>query len=62
MKHRKTKRGKKTAWTLNDTDWDQIKNVFPVKTIGSQGGRLPVAMRRRQTCLGPFCAGESIVG
>ena len=24
MTHRKTKRGKKSAWTLNDTDWSKI--------------------------------------
>ena len=39
MKHRKTKRGKKSAWTLKESDWERIKQVFPVKTVGPKGGQ-----------------------
>ena len=46
MKHRKTKRGKKVAWQLDDKDWDCIKDVFPVQIIVPQGGR-PQANNRR---------------
>ena len=46
MKHRKTKRGKKVAWQLDDKDWDRIKDVFPVQTVGPKGGR-PQANNRR---------------
>ena len=42
MKHRKTKRGKKSAWTLKESDWERIKQVFPVKTVGPKGGRPPI--------------------
>jgi transposase len=46
MSHRKTKRGKKTAWRLDENDWNRIKDIFPIKEMGSQGGRPPVAHRR----------------
>jgi len=46
MAHRKTKRGKKTAWRLDEKSWDRIKDVFPIKEIGPQGGRPPAANRR----------------
>lgn len=46
MSHRKTKRGKKVAWKLDDKDWDRIKDVFPVRVIGPEGGR-PRADNRR---------------
>jgi len=38
-KHRPTKRSKKTAWTLDDADWQRIQHIFPVKIIGTKGGR-----------------------
>jgi len=46
MSHRKTKRGKKVAWKLGDDDWQKIEAIFPVKTIGPEGGR-PAANNRR---------------
>ena len=55
MKHRKTKRGKKVAWTLNDADWNRIKHIFPAKTVGFKGGRPPVENRRVFEALVWFC-------
>ncbi len=46
MSHRKTKRGKKVAWKLEDADWDRIEAIFPVKEVGPEGGR-PRADNRR---------------
>jgi len=46
MPHRKTKRGKKVAWKLDDKDWERIEDVFPVKEIGPEGGRPPAKNRR----------------
>jgi len=46
MKHRKTKRGKKVSWQLDDKDWARIQEVFPVQVIGPKGGR-PQANTRR---------------
>lgn len=46
MSHRKTKRGKKVAWKLDDESWQKIEAIFPVKTIGPKGGR-PAAKNRR---------------
>ena len=46
MAHRKTKRGKKTAWRLEEDDWNRIKAIFPLKEVGPQGGRPPTAHRR----------------
>lgn len=46
MSHRKTKRGKKVAWKLDDKDWDRIKDVFPVQVVGPEGGRPPAKNRR----------------
>ena len=55
MKHRKTKRGKKSAWTLKESDWERIKQVFPVKTVGPKGGRPPIDNRRVFEALIWFC-------
>jgi hypothetical protein len=55
MAHRKTKRGKKTAWRLDEKSWDRIKDIFPVKEIGPLGGRPPVAHRRVFEALIWFC-------
>lgn len=46
MSHRKTKRGKKVAWKLDDDAWNKIEAIFPVKTIGPEGGR-PATKNRR---------------
>lgn len=46
MSHRKTKRGKKVAWKMEDADWERIGEVFPVKPIGPEGG-WPRADNRR---------------
>jgi transposase len=46
MAHRKTKRSKKTAWKLDDDDWNRIKDIFPVKEVSPHGGRPPAPHRR----------------
>ena len=46
MAHRQTTRGKKTAWRLEEDDWNRIKAIFPLKEVGPQGGRPPTAHRR----------------
>ena len=46
MSHRKTKRGKKIAWKLDDHAWKKIEAIFPVKTVGPEGG-CPAATNRR---------------
>jgi transposase len=45
-KHRPTQRGKKVAWTLDDTAWKRIESVFPVHIAGPDGGRPRVPNRR----------------
>ncbi len=46
MSHRKTKRGKKVAWKLDDKNWELIEKIFPVKTVSEKGGRPPAKNRR----------------
>lgn len=55
MSHRKTKRGKKVAWKLDDNDWQRIEAVFPVKEVGPEGGRPPAGNRRVFEALIWFC-------
>ena len=54
-KHRKTKRAAKVAWKLEDTDWERIEAIFPVKEVGPQGGRPRAANRRVFEGLIWFC-------
>ena len=55
MSHRKTKRAKKVAWKMDDTDWQRIEAVFPVKEIGPEDGRPPASNRRVFEALIRFC-------
>jgi len=55
MSHRKTKRGKKVAWKLDDADWERIEAVFPVHVIGPEGGRPRANTRRTFEALIWFC-------
>ena len=55
MSHRKTKRGKKAAWKLDDADWHRIETLFPVKEIGPDGGRPRANNRRVFEALIWFC-------
>jgi transposase len=55
MSHRKTKRGKKVAWKLEDHDWEKIENLFPIKIVTEKGGRPPAKNRRVFEALIWFC-------
>ena len=54
-KHLATNRAAKVAWTLEDTDWERIESVFPVKEVGQKGGRPRANNRRVFEALIWFC-------